>query len=78
MEETRSRGDAKKRQIPDEEGFVTVTKGAHGGVVRMEDAKELGEKQKTKNKDLEDFLQVPNAGEREGRASGVLEEVQRR
>ena len=55
MEEARSRADAKKRQIPDEEGFVKVTKGARGGVVRTEDAKELGEKQKTKNKGLEDF-----------------------
>ena len=55
MEEARSRADAKKRQMPDEEGFVTVTKGARGGVVRKEDAKELGEKQKAKNKGLDDF-----------------------
>ena len=52
MEETRSR---EKRQMRDEEGFVTIMKGARGGVVRMEDAKELGEKQKTKNKGLENF-----------------------
>ena len=55
MEEARSRVGARKRQMPDEEGFVTVTKGARGGVVRMEDGKKLGEKQKTKNKGLEDF-----------------------
>ena len=55
LEIARSRADAKKRQTPDEEGFVTVTKGARGGVVRMEDAKELGEKQKAKNKGLGDF-----------------------
>jgi ribosomal RNA-processing protein 7 len=55
LEEARSRADVKKRQMPDEDGFVTVTKGVRGGVVRMEDAKELGEKQKAKNKGLEDF-----------------------
>jgi hypothetical protein len=55
MEEARSRADAKRRQMPDEEGFVTVTKGARGGVVRKEDAKELGEKQMAKNKGLDDF-----------------------
>jgi ribosomal RNA-processing protein 7 len=55
MEEARSRADAKRRQTPDEDGFVTVTKGARGGVVRKEDAKELGEKQKAKNKGLDDF-----------------------
>lgn len=55
MEETRSREAAKKRQVPDEDGFVTVTRGARGGVVRKEDAKELGEKLKEKDKGLEDF-----------------------
>ena len=55
MEEARSHAEAKKRQTPDEEGFVVVTKGARGGVVRTEDAKELGEKQKAKNNGLEDF-----------------------
>jgi ribosomal RNA-processing protein 7 len=55
MEEARSRADVKRRQIPDEDGFVTVTKGARGGVVRKEDVKELGEKQKAKNKGLDDF-----------------------
>ena len=55
MEEARTRADAKKRQMPDEEGFVTVTKGTRGGVVRMEDAKELGEKQTAKSKGLDNF-----------------------
>lgn len=55
MEEARSREDAKKRQQPDEEGFITVTKGARGGVVRKEDAKELAEKLKEKEKGIENF-----------------------
>ena len=55
LEEARSREEAKKRQQPDEDGFITVTKGARGGVVRKEDAKELGEKQKEKEKGIENF-----------------------
>ncbi len=55
MEEARSRKEAKKRQQPDEEGFITVTKGARGRVVRKEDAKELGEKQKAKENGAENF-----------------------
>jgi len=50
MEEARSREEAKKRQQPDEDGFITVTKGARGGVVRKEDAKQLGEKQREKDR----------------------------
>lgn len=55
MEEARSREEAKKRQKPDEDGFITVTKGARGGVVRKQDAKELGQKQKEKEKGIENF-----------------------
>ena len=55
MEDSRSREAARKRQVPDEEGFVTVTRGARGGVVRRADAKEIGDKEKEKNKGLEDF-----------------------
>ena len=45
IEEARSKENARKRQIPDEEGFVTVTRGSKGGL-RKEDAEELGLKQK--------------------------------
>jgi ribosomal RNA-processing protein 7 len=50
VEEARSKEEAKKRQQPDEDGFITVTKGARGGVVRKEDAKQLGEKQREKDR----------------------------
>jgi Rrp7 RRM-like N-terminal domain/Ribosomal RNA-processing protein 7 (RRP7) C-terminal domain len=50
MEEAHSREEAKKRQQPDGDGFITVTKGARGGVVRKEDAKQLGEKQREKDR----------------------------
>ena len=55
LEEARLKADAKRRQMPDDDGFVTVTRGTRGGVIRADEAKELGEKQKAKNKGLEDF-----------------------
>jgi ribosomal RNA-processing protein 7 len=55
MEEARSREEAKERQMPDEDGFVTVTKGARGGVVRKEDAQALAEKQKQKDRGIDNF-----------------------
>lgn len=54
IEEARSKENARKRQLPDEDGFITVTRGSKGGA-RMEEAKELAEKAKEKNKGLEDF-----------------------
>lgn len=55
LEEARAHAEAKKRQMPDEEGFITVTKSTRGGVVRKDEAKELSEKQKEKKNGLEDF-----------------------
>ncbi|RMZ78299.1 hypothetical protein DV737_g3947, partial [Chaetothyriales sp. CBS 132003] len=54
MEEARSREKTRKRQVPDEDGFVTVTRGSRGGV-RTEDVQELAEKQKKQTKALQDF-----------------------
>jgi hypothetical protein len=54
MEEARSRENARKRQLPDEDGFVTVTRGARGAA-RLDEVKEVAEKQKGKSRGLEDF-----------------------
>ena len=51
MEEARSRETAKKHQLPDEDGFVTVTKGA----VRREEANEVAERAREKGKGFENF-----------------------
>lgn len=50
MEEARTQENARKRQIPDEDGFITVVRGSKGGL-RTEDAKGLGKKQQTKDQD---------------------------
>ncbi|KIX92052.1 uncharacterized protein Z520_12206 [Fonsecaea multimorphosa CBS 102226] len=54
LEESRSRENARKRALPDEDGFITVTRGSRGSA-RMDEAKESAEKQKEKAKALEDF-----------------------
>lgn len=56
MEEARAQENARKRQVADEDGFVTVVRGTRGGA-RAEDIKDLGEKQKLKDKgrSVEDF-----------------------
>lgn len=51
MEEARTRESAKKHSLPDEDGFVTVTKGA----VRREEANEFAERAKEKGKGFENF-----------------------
>lgn len=83
MEEARSREEAKKRQQPDEDGFITVTKGTRGGVVRKEDAKELGEKQKEKEKEkgIENFYRFQmreRRKEQQGELVRKFEEDKRR
>jgi Ribosomal RNA-processing protein 7 (RRP7) C-terminal domain/Rrp7 RRM-like N-terminal domain len=84
LEETRSQEEAKKRQQPDEEGFITVTKGARGGVVRREDARELGEKEKQKEKDkggIENFYRFQmreRRKEEQGELKRRFEEDKRR
>jgi ribosomal RNA-processing protein 7 len=50
MEEARAQENAKKRQMPDEDGFITVVRGSKGGL-RTEDAKGLDEKQRAKDED---------------------------
>lgn len=54
MMELRSREQVRKRQIPDDEGFITVSKGFKGAA-RKDHAEEMASKQKEKNKPLENF-----------------------
>lgn len=56
MEEARAQENARKRQMPDDDGFVTVVRGSKGGL-RTEDAKDLGDVQKAKDssRSVEDF-----------------------
>ena len=81
MEEARSREEAKKRQQPDEEGFITVTKGAKGGIIRKEDAKELGAREREKETGIENFYRFQmreKRKEEQGRLMRQFEEDKRK
>ena len=71
MEEARARENARKRQMPDEDGFVTVTRGPRSGI-RAEEAKELGEKQKEKSTGFEDFYRFQMREMRKEQHSDIL------
>jgi len=57
--------------MPDEDGFVTVTRGSKGGT-RMDQAKELAEKQKEKNKGLADFYRFQMREKRKEQQTEML------
>lgn len=79
MEEARSRDEGRKRQQPDEDGFVTVTKGARGGVVRTEEARELGEKEKAKAKQggIENFYRFQMRERRKEEQGRLMREFEK-
>ena len=71
QQEAEARALARKRQEPDEDGFVTVTRGAKNSV-RMEEAKESLEKQREKQKGLEDFYRFQGRERRKEREAELL------
>lgn len=72
LEESRSRENARKRAEPDEDGFVTVTRGSRGSV-RMDEAKEIAERQKEKAKGLEDFYRFQTRQRRKKEQESMLQ-----
>ncbi|KAH0847818.1 hypothetical protein AYO21_04024 [Fonsecaea monophora] len=54
LEESRSRENARKRAVPDDDGFITVTRGSRGSA-RVDEAKESAERHKEKATAFEDF-----------------------
>ncbi|MCJ1388735.1 Ribosomal RNA-processing protein 7 [Xylographa bjoerkii] len=72
QETARTRKLARQRQEPDEEGFVTVTRGGRTGPARLEEAKERLEKQKERQKGLEDFYRFQSRDKRKERAGELI------
>ncbi|MCJ1378900.1 Ribosomal RNA-processing protein 7 [Xylographa soralifera] len=72
QEKTRTRKLARQRQKPDEDGFVTVTRGGRIGPARQEEAKERLEKQKERQKGLEDFYRFQSREKRKERAGELI------
>ena len=54
-EEAVIRARARQRREPDEEGFVTVTRGGRNGAARQEEARERLEREKERKKEFGDF-----------------------
>ena len=73
-QEVAAKSLARKRSMPDEDGFVTVTRGGRNAAARMEDAQESLERQKERQKGLNDFYRFQG---REARKEKALELVKR-
>lgn len=73
MEETRAQEAARRAQEPDEDGFITVTKGPRfTNVAREDEVKELVEKQRKREEGLGDFYRFQNREKRKDRQNQLL------
>ncbi|MCJ1259710.1 Ribosomal RNA-processing protein 7 [Lignoscripta atroalba] len=72
QESARARLLARQRQQPDEEGFITVTRGGRTGPARQREAQEKAEKQKDKQKGLEDFYRFQTREKKKARAGELI------
>ncbi|KAI5275394.1 hypothetical protein E4T47_01459 [Aureobasidium subglaciale] len=72
QEASRSRALARQRAEPDEDGFVTVTRGGRMGPARQEEAEEAAKKQKEKAKGKEDFYRFQMREKRKEKANELL------
>ncbi|KAL2009311.1 hypothetical protein VTN00DRAFT_7505 [Thermoascus crustaceus] len=76
-EEARAREAARKVQEPDEDGFITVTRGPkNNSVAREEEIKELVEKQKKQTEGLEDFYRFQTREKRKERQNELLKKFE--
>ncbi|KAL8917317.1 MAG: hypothetical protein Q9172_005902 [Xanthocarpia lactea] len=63
---------ARQRQVPDEDGFITVTKGGRTAPARQDAAQELAVKQKDKQKGLEDFYRFQTREKKKAKAVELM------
>ena len=75
-EAARSRRLARQRQEPDEDGFITVTRGGRTGPARQEQAQEAAAKQKAKQKGLDDFYRFQTREKRKERAGELIKKFE--
>lgn len=71
-EASEARSRARQRQEPDADGFITVTRGGRTNPARQEVAQEQAEKQKEKDRGLEDFYRFQSREKRKQRASELV------
>ncbi|KAI9788239.1 MAG: Ribosomal RNA-processing protein 7 [Candelina submexicana] len=75
LEASRAAAATRARNEPDEEGFITVTRGGRTGPARQEEAQEEAEKQKQK-KGLEDFYRFQSREKKKERAGELVRKFQ--
>ncbi|KAI4128529.1 MAG: hypothetical protein LQ338_002699 [Usnochroma carphineum] len=68
---------ARQRQVPDDEGFITVTKGGRNGPARHEAAQDLAIKQKQRQKGLEDFYRFQHREKKKAKAADLMRKFEK-
>jgi len=76
LEASRAQALARQRQEPDEEGFITVTKGGRNAPVRQEEAQQKVQKEKEKRKGLDDFYRFQTREKRKERAGELMKKFE--
>ncbi|KAL8811047.1 MAG: hypothetical protein Q9223_003170 [Gallowayella weberi] len=71
-EAAHARLQARQRQVPDEEGFITVTKGGRIAPARQDIAQELAVKQKEKQNGLGDFYRFQMRDRKKAKAAELM------
>ena len=75
-EASEARSRARQRQEPDADGFITVTRGGRTNPARQKVAQEQAEKQKEKDRGLEDFYRFQSRERRKQRASELVKKFE--
>ena len=76
QEAVRAKALVRQRQEPDEDGFITVTRGGRAKPARQEAAQEKAEKQKEKQSGLEDFYRFQTREKRKELAGELVRKFQ--
>ena len=71
-EAAQARLQARQRQVPDAEGFITVTRGGRNGPARQDVAQDTALKQKDKQKGLENFYRFQHREKKKAKAAELM------
>lgn len=72
QEASRAKLQARQRQEPDEDGFVMVTRGGRKGPARLDVAQEQADRQKKRQKGLEDFYRFQTREKNKAKAGELV------
>ncbi|KAF4301789.1 hypothetical protein GTA08_BOTSDO09604 [Botryosphaeria dothidea] len=76
MEAARARALKQARSVPDDDGFITVTRGGRAGPARLEEAQAAAEKLKERQKPPEDFYRFQTREKKKENAERLKREFQ--